>query len=168
MCWKAFCGFCGAALAGSYYRGDGTGGRPIMIIAHMDVVPAHRADWERDPFRLVEENGYFYGRGTSDMKAMDAIWVDMLLRFKAAGYRPKRTIKLALTCGEETSWAFNGAGWLAQNRPDLIAAEFALNEGGGGRTDGHGKIVIATMHVGEKTAINYRIEASKKAGFANE
>jgi acetylornithine deacetylase/succinyl-diaminopimelate desuccinylase-like protein len=84
-----------------------------------------------------------------------------------SGYRPKRTIKLALTCGEETSWAFNGAQWLAKNRPDLISAEFALNEGGGGRTDGHGKVVQMTMHVGEKAVQNYRIETTNPGGHSS-
>ena len=149
------------------YPGTSAAAKPMLLLGHLDVVTARREDWTRDPYVLVEENGYFYGRGTSDMKAMDAIWVDSLLRFKQQGYQPKRTIKLALTCGEETSTAFNGAGWLAQNRPDLIAAEFALNEGGGGRSDGHGHIVIANLHVGEKTAINYRIEATNPGGHSS-
>jgi acetylornithine deacetylase/succinyl-diaminopimelate desuccinylase-like protein len=105
--------------------------KPMLLLGHLDVVEAKRADWTRDPFKLIDENGYFYGRGTSDMKAMDATWVDAMSRFKQSGYRPKRTIKLALTCGEETTFAFNGADWLAKNRPELIAAAFALNEGGG-------------------------------------
>ena len=84
--------------------------KPLLLLGHIDVVAAKREDWTRDPYKLVEENGYFYGRGTSDMKAMDAIWIDAMMRFKQQGYKPKRTIKLALTCGEETSsTAFNGA-----------------------------------------------------------
>ena len=149
------------------YPGTSATAKPMLLLGHLDVVTAKREDWTRDPYTLIEENGYFYGRGTSDMKALDAIWVDTLIRFREAGYKPKRTIKLALTCGEETSTAFNGAQWLANNKPDLIAAEFALNEGGGGRTDGHGKLVIATMHVGEKTAINYRIEATNPGGHSS-
>jgi acetylornithine deacetylase/succinyl-diaminopimelate desuccinylase-like protein len=149
------------------YPGASTTMKPMLLLGHIDVVVAKREDWTRDPYKLVEENGYFYGRGTSDMKAMDAIWIDSLIRLHQQNYKPKRTIKLALTCGEETSWAFNGAGWLAQNRPDLISAEFALNEGGGGRSDGHGKLVIATLHVGEKTAINYRIEATNPGGHSS-
>ena len=141
--------------------------KPMLLLGHIDVVVAKAEDWTRDPYKMVEENGYFYGRGTSDMKAMDAIWIDTLIRFKESGYRPKRTIKLALTCGEETSWAFNGARWLAQNRPDLIAAEFALNEGGGGRSDGKGNLVIANIHVGEKAAVNYRIEATNPGGHSS-
>ena len=141
--------------------------KPMLLLGHIDVVVAKPEDWTRDPYKMVEENGYFYGRGTSDMKAMDAIWIDTLIRFRESGYRPKRTIKLALTCGEETSWAFNGARWLAQNRPDLIAAEFALNEGGGGRSDGKGNLVIANIHVGEKAAVNYRIEATNPGGHSS-
>ena len=141
--------------------------KPMLLLGHIDVVVAKREDWVRDPYKFIEEGGYFYGRGTSDMKAMDAIWIDMLMRFKRANYVPKRTIKLALTCGEETSWAFNGASWLAKNRPELIAAEFALNEGGGGRTDGNGKLVQMNIHVGEKMAENYRIEATNVGGHSS-
>ncbi len=141
--------------------------KPMLLLGHIDVVVANPADWTRDPYKMIEENGYFYGRGTSDMKAMDAIWIDSMIRFKQSGYAPKRTIKLALTCGEETSWAFNGAKWLAQNKPELIAAEFALNEGGGGRSDGKGKLVIANIHVGEKAAVNYRIEATNPGGHSS-
>jgi acetylornithine deacetylase/succinyl-diaminopimelate desuccinylase-like protein len=141
--------------------------KPILLMGHLDVVAAKREDWARDPFKLVEENGYFYGRGTADMKGLDAVWVDMMMRFKTAGYHPKRTIKLALSCGEETTWAFNGAQWLAGNKPDLVAAQFALNEGGGGRTDGHGHVVIETIQVGEKAAQNYRIEATNPGGHSS-
>jgi acetylornithine deacetylase/succinyl-diaminopimelate desuccinylase-like protein len=141
--------------------------RPMLLLGHLDVVEAKREDWTRDPFTLIEENGYFYGRGTSDMKAMDATWVDALMRFKQTGYRPKRTIKLALTCGEETTYAFNGAEWLAKNRPELISAAFALNEGGGGRTDGHGKLVVQQIQVGEKAVQNYRVETINAGGHSS-
>jgi acetylornithine deacetylase/succinyl-diaminopimelate desuccinylase-like protein len=141
--------------------------RPMLLLGHLDVVEAKREDWTRDPFTLIEENGYFYGRGTSDMKAMDATWVDALMRFKQSGFRPKRTIKLALTCGEETTYAFNGAEWLAKNRPELIAAAFALNEGGGGRTDGHGKLVVQQIQVGEKAVQNYRLETVNAGGHSS-
>jgi acetylornithine deacetylase/succinyl-diaminopimelate desuccinylase-like protein len=141
--------------------------KPMLLLGHLDVVEAKRADWTRDPFTLIEENGYFYGRGTSDMKAMDATWVDALMRFKQNGYKPKRTIKLALTCGEETTYAFNGADWLAKNRPELISAAFALNEGGGGRTDGHGKLVVQSIQVGEKAAQNYRLETVNAGGHSS-
>lgn len=141
--------------------------KPMLLLGHIDVVAAKREDWTRDPYRLVEENGYFWGRGTADMKAMDAIWIDTMLRLKAGKAKLKRTLKLALTCGEETSWAFNGAKWLAENKPDLIAAEFALNEGGGGRTDGKGRILTANLHVGEKAAVNYRVEATNPGGHSS-
>jgi acetylornithine deacetylase/succinyl-diaminopimelate desuccinylase-like protein len=141
--------------------------KPILLLGHLDVVVAKREDWTRDPYQFIEEGGYFYGRGTSDMKAMDAIWIDMLMRFKKDGYHPKRTLKLALTCGEETSWAFNGVKWLTENKRDLIDAEFALNEGGGGRTDGHGKVMVQNLHVGEKTPINYRVEATNPGGHSS-
>jgi acetylornithine deacetylase/succinyl-diaminopimelate desuccinylase-like protein len=141
--------------------------KPILLLGHLDVVEAKREDWTRDPFKLIEEGNYFYARGTSDMKAMDATWVDALMRFKQVGYHPKRTIKLALTCGEETTYAFNGAEWLAKNRPELIAAAFALNEGGGGRTDGHGKILVQTIQVGEKAAQNYKLETINAGGHSS-
>jgi acetylornithine deacetylase/succinyl-diaminopimelate desuccinylase-like protein len=138
-----------------------------LLLGHLDVVEAKRQDWTRDPFTLIQENGYFYGRGTADMKAMDATWVDAFIRFKQSGYRPKRTIKLALTCGEETTYAFNGAQWLAQNRPELISAAFALNEGGGGRTDGHGKLETEAIQVGEKATQNYRLETVNAGGHSS-
>ncbi len=141
--------------------------KAILLLGHIDVVVAKREDWTRDPYTLIEEGGYFYGRGTSDMKAMDAIWIDLMSRLKHDGAHLKRTLKLALTCGEETSTAFNGAQWLSQHRPDLIDAEFALNEGGGGRTDGHGKVLAETLHVGEKTPVNYRIEATNAGGHSS-
>lgn len=141
--------------------------KPILLLAHLDVVEAKREDWTRDPFKLVEENGYYYARGTADDKAMAAIWADDLIRFKQEGYRPKRTIKMALTCGEETTYAFNGAQWLANNKRDLIDAEFALNEGGGGETDGHGKLVSQTMQVGEKMAQNYKLETTNPGGHSS-
>lgn len=145
--------------------------KPILLLGHLDVVVAKREDWTRDPYTFIEEGGYFYGRGVADMKAMDAVWVDMLLRWRQAGKKPKRTIKLALTCGEETSTAFNGAKWLAENRRDLIDAEFALNEGGSGRTDKPleqgGRVVVQSMHVGEKTPVNYRIEATNPGGHSS-
>jgi len=141
--------------------------KPILLLGHLDVVTAKREDWTRDPYQFIEEGGYFYGRGTADMKALDAIWIDMLMRFKKEGTKLPRTLKLALTCGEETSTAFNGARWLAENKRDLIDAEFALNEGGGGRTDGHGKLIQTSIHVGEKSAVNYRIEATNPGGHSS-
>jgi acetylornithine deacetylase/succinyl-diaminopimelate desuccinylase-like protein len=148
-------------------RGSSSKFKPMLLLGHLDVVEAKREDWTRDPFVMVEENGYFFGRGTSDMKAMDATWIDALMRFKQSGYVPKRTIKMALTCGEESTRAFNGADWLAKNKPDLIAAAFALNEGGGGRTDGHGKLLVQSIQVGEKAVQNYRVETVNAGGHSS-
>ena len=147
--------------------GTSKSAKPILLLGHLDVVEAKREDWTRDPFTLIEENGYFFGRGTSDMKALDATWTDALMRFKQGGYHPKRTIKMALTCGEETTFAFNGADWLAKHKPDLVAAAFALNEGGGGQTDGHGKLLVQSMQVGEKAAQNYKLETVNAGGHSS-
>jgi len=149
-------------------KGSDAGAGPILLLAHLDVVAARREDWARDPFRLIEEGGYYYGRGTVDDKAMAAIWADAMIRFRQSGYRPKRTIKMALTCGEETTAAFNGAQWLARNRPDLIAAEFALNEGGGGRYDASGKRDLMAVQVGEKAAQNYTFTTTNPGGHSSQ
>ena len=149
------------------YPGTSRRLKPILAIAHIDVVEAKREDWVRDPFTLIEESGYFYGRGTIDDKAMAAILVDTLIRFQQTGYKPKRTVKIALTCGEETNGAFNGVEWLAANKRALIDAEFALNEGGGGTTDGKGNIVEQAMQVGEKTFATYRLEARNPGGHSS-
>ena len=148
-------------------HGTSNAAKPMLLLGHLDVVEAKREDWTRDPFTLIEENGYFYARGSADMKAMDATWIDALMRFKQSGYHPRRTIKLALTCGEETTNAFNGAEWLAKDRPELISAAFALNEGGGGRTDGHGKLVVQSIQVGEKAMQNYRLETVNAGGHSS-
>ena len=141
--------------------------KPMLLLAHIDVVEARREDWTRDPFTLIEEDGFFYARGTSDDKAQAAIFTDAMIRFKQSNYKPRRTIKLALTCGEETTYAFNGAEWLTKNKPDLIAAEFAINEGGGGVLDASGKRVTLAMQVGEKAVQNYRIEATNPGGHSS-
>jgi acetylornithine deacetylase/succinyl-diaminopimelate desuccinylase-like protein len=147
--------------------GTSKSAKAILLLGHLDVVEAKREDWTRDPFTLIEESGYFFARGSADMKALDAVWVDAMMRFKHSGYHPKRAIKMALTCGEETTYAFNGADWLAKNKPDLIAAAFALNEGGGGRTDGHGRLLIESMQVGEKVSQNYRLETVNAGGHSS-
>ena len=149
------------------YPGTSKSLKPILAIAHIDVVEAKREDWVRDPFTLIEEDGYFYGRGTADDKAMAAMLVDTLIRFQRTGYKPERTVKIALTCGEETNGAFNGVEWLAANRRDLIDAEFALNEGGGGTSDGKGNVVEQAMQVGEKTFATYRLETRNKGGHSS-
>ena len=142
--------------------------KPILLLAHLDVVEAKREDWQRDPYKLVEENGFYYGRGTVDDKSMAAIWADMLIGFKGEGYRPRRTIKLALTCGEETTFAFDGAEWLAKNKRALVDAEFALNEGGGGRNDANGHRQLLAVQVGEKAAQNYTFLATNPGGHSSQ
>jgi acetylornithine deacetylase/succinyl-diaminopimelate desuccinylase-like protein len=139
----------------------------ILLLSHLDVVAAKRADWTRDPFVLVEENGYFYGRGTSDDKAHGAIFTDTMIRLKA-GKPLRRTLKLALTCGEETGGpAFNGAEWLVKNHKDWIAADFALNEGSVGIRDKSGKPVSLGMQAGEKVYQDFRIEATNPGGHSS-
>ena len=142
--------------------------RPILLIAHLDVVEARREDWQRDPFRLVEEDGYYYARGSTDDKAMAAVWVDTMIRLRQAPHAPRRTVKLALTCGEETTFAFNGAEWLSHNRRQLIDAQFALNEGGGGLTAADGTRQSLVMQVGEKAAQNYTLTATNPGGHSSQ
>ena len=141
--------------------------KAILLLGHLDVVEAKREDWTRDPFTLIEENGYFYGRGVADMKSLDAAWIDALMRIKQEGFKHRRTLKLALTCGEETASAFNGAGWLAKNQRELIDAEFALNEGGGGRLDSQGKPLIMTVQAAEKFPQDYILEVTNPGGHSS-
>jgi acetylornithine deacetylase/succinyl-diaminopimelate desuccinylase-like protein len=141
--------------------------RPILLLAHIDVVEAKREDWTRDPFTLIEENGYFYGRGSSDDKAQAAVWVDTLSRFKTEGFHPRRDVKLALTCGEETSGAFNGAEYLASHERELIDAGFALNEGAGGRLDETGKPIALNVEAGEKFPQDYTLEVTNPGGHSS-
>jgi acetylornithine deacetylase/succinyl-diaminopimelate desuccinylase-like protein len=141
--------------------------KAILLLAHVDVVEAKREDWTRDPFTLIEEDGYFYARGTLDDKAQAAIWVDLFVRLKAEGYQPQRTLKLALTCGEETSGAYNGAEDLATNHRQLIDAEFAINEGAGGRLDEAGRPQVHTIQAGEKLPQNYSLEVTNPGGHSS-
>ena len=105
--------------------------RPILLLAHLDVVEAKRTDWTVDPFTFLEKDGFFYGRGTSDDKSMAAQFVANLIRLKQEGVTLDRDLILALTADEEGG-TFNGVDWLVKNHRDLIDAEFAINEGGGG------------------------------------
>jgi acetylornithine deacetylase/succinyl-diaminopimelate desuccinylase-like protein len=151
-----------ATLAGSKPKA-----KPILLLAHLDVVEAKREDWERDPFVLVEENGYFYGRGSSDDKAQGAIFTDALIRLKKAGTTFRRPLKLALTCGEESDNAFNGASWLANEHRDWIDAEFALNEGSVGVRDANGKQVSLGFEAGEKVYQDFLVEARNPGGHSS-
>jgi acetylornithine deacetylase/succinyl-diaminopimelate desuccinylase-like protein len=139
----------------------------ILLLAHLDVVEAKREDWVRDPFTLVEENGNFYARGSLDDKAEAAIWVDTLIRLRQENFRPRRTLKLALTCGEETAGAFNGAEWLTKNKRDLIDAAFAINEGAAGELSADGQRIALEIQAGEKTAQNYRLEVTNAGGHSS-
>jgi len=141
--------------------------KAILLLAHIDVVEAKREDWTRDPFVLVEENGYFYGRGSSDDKAQAAIFTDTLVRLKQAGTKLRRPLKLALTCGEETGGAFNGANWLVTEHKDWIDAQFALNEGSVGLRDASGKKLSLGIQAGEKVYQDFRIEASNPGGHSS-
>ncbi|MEQ1688007.1 MAG: M20/M25/M40 family metallo-hydrolase [Sphingopyxis sp.] len=147
--------------------GSDTSIAPMLLLAHIDVVEANRADWERDPFTLVEENGYFYARGSADDKAQAAVWVDVMMRMRQEGFQSRRTIKMALTCGEETAGAFNGAEYLAAHHRDLIDAGFALNEGAGGLMRDDGTRVMLNIQAGEKFPQNYRIEVTNPGGHSS-
>ena len=147
--------------------------KPMLLLGHIDVVTARREDWVRDPYKLIEEGGYFYGRGASDMKSLDAIWIDTMVRLRGEKKRPGRTVKMALTCGEETSGTFNGAAWLSDNRRELIDAEFALNEGGGGLTDGKGlseggKLTVLELQVGEKAYQDFALTVTNPGGHSSQ
>jgi acetylornithine deacetylase/succinyl-diaminopimelate desuccinylase-like protein len=141
--------------------------KAILLLAHLDVVEARREDWTRDPFTLVEEGGYFYGRGTFDDKSMAAVWVDTLVRLRREGYKPKRTIKMALTCGEEAGAAFVGAEYLVKHERHLIDAAFALNEFAYGVLDAQGHRVVMEIEAGEKTDQDYRLEVVNPGGHSS-
>jgi acetylornithine deacetylase/succinyl-diaminopimelate desuccinylase-like protein len=150
------------------YPGSDPKAKALLLLAHIDVVEAKREDWTRDPFTLVEEDGYFYGRGSSDDKAQAAIWTDLLIRLKQEGFKPRRGIKIALTCGEEGGGQVNGAAWLAQNRRELIDAAFALNEGAGGALDkAGGKPVVHNIQAGEKTFVSFYLQATNPGGHSS-
>ncbi len=138
----------------------------IMLLAHIDVVNANREDWERDPFILTEEDGYFFARGSKDDKSMAAIFADSLIRFHKEGYKPERTIKMALTCGEEGG-STNGVRWMLENNRDLMAAAFALNEGGNGVMDPSGRYLFNGVQAGEKTPMNYTLEVTNGGGHSS-
>jgi acetylornithine deacetylase/succinyl-diaminopimelate desuccinylase-like protein len=142
--------------------------KAIMLLAHIDVVEAKREDWERDPFKLTEEAGFFYARGASDDKAMAAIFTDAMIRYKEERYRPRRTLKLVLTCGEETPNEFNGVRYLIEHHRELIDAEFALNEGGGGRYDANtGKYLYNGIQAGEKLYQDFTLETTNPGGHSS-
>jgi len=141
--------------------------KAILLLGHIDVVEAKRADWTRDPFQFIEEGGYFYGRGTADMKSQAAAWEDTMMRLKEEKFKNLRTVKMALTCGEETSTAFNGAKYLSTHERDLIDAEFAINEGGGGENNDQGKPLMMSVQAAEKFPQNYTLEVTNPGGHSS-
>ena len=162
--------FVGGAAPNKYnvvvrYRGTGAY-KPILLLAHTDVVEAKREDWSMDPFRFIEKGGYFYGRGTSDDKAQAAIWVANLIRYKREGFRPDRDLILALTADEEGGGPYNGVEWLVKNHRNLIDSDFALNEGGHGEMV-NGKRIANEIGLAEKTYADFRFEVHNKGGHSS-
>jgi acetylornithine deacetylase/succinyl-diaminopimelate desuccinylase-like protein len=148
-------------------RYHGTGAhKPILLLAHTDVVEAKREDWSMDPFQLIEKDGYFYGRGTGDDKAQAAVWIANLIQYKAEGFKPDRDIIVALTADEEGGGPYNGVDWLVKNHRDWIDADFALNEGGWGESV-NGKRISNDLQVSEKWVLSLRLEVHNKGGHSS-
>jgi acetylornithine deacetylase/succinyl-diaminopimelate desuccinylase-like protein len=139
--------------------------KPLLLLAHLDVVEARREDWSFDPFTLLERDGFFYGRGTSDDKAMAAILTANVIRLKEEGFRPDRDLVLALTADEEGG-RFNGVDWLVKNHRALIDAELALNEGGSGQMK-NGKYLINQVQASEKVYQDFRVESRNPGGHSS-
>jgi acetylornithine deacetylase/succinyl-diaminopimelate desuccinylase-like protein len=140
----------------------------ILLMGHIDVVDARREDWERDPFTLFEENGFFYGRGTADMKGQAAVWLDLMIRLKQErNFRPSRNIVMALTCGEETSNRVNGIDYILQNHRNLFDVSFALNEGAGGLLSDAAKPMVLQVQAGEKIHQVYTLEVANAGGHSS-
>jgi acetylornithine deacetylase/succinyl-diaminopimelate desuccinylase-like protein len=148
-------------------RYHGTGARkPILLLAHEDVVEAKREDWTTDPFQFTEKDGYYYGRGTADDKAQGAVWIANLIRYKREGFKPDRDIIVALTADEEGGGPYNGVEWLLKNHRDLIDAELCLNEGGRGDIV-NGKLIAQNLQVSEKWVVNFKLEVHNKGGHSS-
>jgi acetylornithine deacetylase/succinyl-diaminopimelate desuccinylase-like protein len=144
----------------------GTGARrPLLLVAHLDVVEARKEDWSFDPFTFLEKDGFYYGRGTTDDKAMAAIWIATLIRFREEGYKPARDVVVALTADEEGG-DFNGVKWLVENHRDLIDAEYALNEGGGGSIK-DGKYINNRVQASEKVYQDFTLEVKNPGGHSS-
>ncbi len=141
--------------------------RPILLVAHTDVVEAKREDWSMDPFVFSEKDGYFYGRGTGDDKAQAAVWIANLIRMKRENFHPDRDLIVALTADEEGGGPYNGVDWLLKNHRDLIDADFALNEGGWGEMSADGRKISNDLQVSEKYVINFTFEVRNKGGHSS-
>ena len=162
-----FVGGASPTKANLVVRYHGTGRRrPILLLAHTDVVEAKREDWNMDPYTFTEKDGYFYGRGTGDDKSQAAVWIANLIRYKREGFTPDRDIIVALTADEEGGGPYNGVAWLLKNRRELIDAELALNEGGWGESV-NGTRLSNDLQVSEKYVINYRLEVRNKGGHSS-
>ena len=146
-------------------RGNGAL-KPVLIICHLDVVEARREDWTADPFQFVEKDGYFYGRGTQDMKAADAILVTTLIRLRTENFKPNRDVILALTADEEGGTS-NGVDWLLKNHRQLVDAEFALNPDSGGVTTVNGKALNIDVEAAEKLYADFQITATNPGGHSS-
>lgn len=147
-------------------RLKGTGEHmPLLLLAHLDVVEARKEDWSFDPFKLTEEDGYFYGRGTTDDKAMAAIWIANLILYKQERFIPDRDLIVCLTAGEEGG-NFNGVKWLLSNHRNLIDAQYCLNEGGGGQIK-NGKYLVNEVQVSEKVYQSYRLVVNNRGGHSS-
>jgi acetylornithine deacetylase/succinyl-diaminopimelate desuccinylase-like protein len=146
------------------YHGSGAR-KPLLLLAHLDVVEAKREDWSFDPFVFLEKDGFFYGRGTSDDKAMASILTANLIRLKQEAFQPDRDIILALTADEEGG-AFNGVDWLVKNHRNLIDAELAINEGGSGQMKG-GKYLINEVGASEKVYQDFKLEVKNAGGHSS-
>jgi acetylornithine deacetylase/succinyl-diaminopimelate desuccinylase-like protein len=147
------------------YHGTGQQ-KPILLLAHIDVVEAKRADWSTDPFKFTARDGYFYGRGTSDDKAQAAVWVANLIAMKKQGFKPDRDIIVALTADEEGDSPYNGVEWLLAHHRNLIDAELALNEGGWGEII-HNKKITNNIQVSEKYVVNFEFSVHNKGGHSS-
>lgn len=148
------------------YRGSGKRA-PILLIGHLDVVEARPSDWVLDPFKLTEQDGHFYGRGTLDMKNGDASWVAALLRMKQEGYVPPGDFILALTAGEEGGGGYNGIRWLLANKRDLIDAQYVLNADAGGGELKNGKPIAMDVQAAEKVFHSVRLTARNPGGHSS-
>ena len=145
-------------------RGSGSA-EPILLLAHLDVVEAHAEDWSFDPFTLLERDGFYYGRGTADDKAMAAIWIANFILMKQEGFVPSRDLIVALTADEEGG-GYNGVRWLLANRRELIDAVFCLNEGGGGRMKDAVRL-SNNVQLSEKIYQSFRLEARNRGGHSS-
>src|SRR5882672_2762453 len=147
-------------------RGSG-GRRPILLLAHLDVVEARREDWSLDPFTLTEQDGFFYGRGTSDIKDMAALFVATLVRLKRERFVPDRDIILALTAGEESGGDYNGVQWLLQNHRDLIDAAYCINGDSGDPLKRAGRPFARGVQASEKVYMSLALTARNPGGHSS-